>query len=117
LSQIIGDPYGTRLETMAIAALVLSYASVLHAAVIQSDMSKDGAEPSAHTTLPLNLPLQRDDGSTKPLQFWLGSKPSLWVLANYTCETLCRPVISIVTVTFDFGQEDIYDRLQVLAAK
>jgi protein SCO1/2 len=31
------------------------------------------------------------------LQFWLGGKPSVLVLADYTCETLCGPVISIVS--------------------
>jgi protein SCO1 len=31
------------------------------------------------------------------LQFWLGTKPSALVLADYTCEMLCGPVISIVS--------------------
>ena len=97
MSQIIGDQYVMRLQTMVIAALGMSYASILHAAVTQSDLSKVGAEPSAHATLPLNLPLRGEDGRTKPLQFWLGSKPSVWVLADYTCETLCGPVISIAS--------------------
>ena len=53
--------------------------------------------PPTGAALPLNLPLQGEDGSTKPLQFWLGSKPSVWIVADYTCETLCGPVISIVS--------------------
>jgi hypothetical protein len=45
-------------QTIAIAALALSYASVIHAAAVtQSDLNKVGAEPPAHATLPLNLPL------------------------------------------------------------
>lgn len=45
----------------------------------------------------MDLPLQGNDGSTKPLRVWLGNKPSILVLADYTCETLCGPVISIVS--------------------
>jgi protein SCO1/2 len=56
-----------------------------------------GVASPAGASLPLNVPLQGEDGSTKPLQFWLGSKPSVWILADYTCETLCGPVISIVS--------------------
>jgi len=86
-----------RLQATAIAALALSYASVLHAAVTQNDLNKVSVELPAHATLPPNLPLQGEDGSTKPLQLWLGTKPSVWVLADYTCETPCGPVISIVS--------------------
>ena len=53
--------------------------------------------PPAHATLPLNLLLQGEDDDRKPVQFWLESKPSVWVLADYTCETLCGPVISVVS--------------------
>jgi protein SCO1/2 len=79
------------------AALALSHASLLHAAVTRTDLNKVGAAPPAHAALPLNLPLQGEDGTTKPLQFWLGRKPSVLVLADYTCETLCGSVISIVS--------------------
>lgn len=87
----------TRLLTLAIAAVSLSYACVLHAAVTRSDLSKIGVTLPFRAALPLELPLQGEDGTTRPLQFWLGSKPSVWILADYTCETLCGPVISIVS--------------------
>ena len=31
------------------------------------------------------------------LQSWLGGMPTVWILADYTCETLCGPAISIVS--------------------
>ncbi|QOZ44564.1 SCO family protein [Bradyrhizobium sp. CCBAU 53340] len=31
------------------------------------------------------------------LQTWLGGVPTVWILADYTCETLCGPAISIVS--------------------
>lgn len=34
---------------------------------------------------------------TAPLQSWLGGIPTIWILADYTCETLCGPAISIVS--------------------
>jgi protein SCO1/2 len=56
-----------------------------------------GAAPPPNAVLPLNLPLQGEDGATKPLQVWLGTKPSVLLLADYTRATLCGPVISIVS--------------------
>ena len=87
----------TRLVTIAIVALVLSGVAPLRAAVTERDLAKIGVIPPPGATLPLDLPLQGEDGATKPLQFWLGAKASVLVLADYTCETLCGPVISIVS--------------------
>ncbi len=46
--------------------------------------------------MPPNLVLRDETGRAKPLREWLSALPSLWVLADYTCKTLCGPVISIV---------------------
>jgi protein SCO1 len=81
---------------MLVFALVDATCS-LHAAVTRRDLNEIGAAPPRNATLPLNLSLQGEDGSTKPLEFWLRTKPSVWVLADYTCKTLCGPVISIVS--------------------
>jgi hypothetical protein len=48
----------TRSRAIAVAALALSYASVLHAAVTQNDLNKVRVELQAHATLPLNLPFK-----------------------------------------------------------
>lgn len=87
----------TRLVAIATLAAVIGAAVPLHAAVTQRDLKEVAAAPPVQATLPLNLPLQGEDDISKPLRFWLGQKPSVWVLADYTCKTLCGPVISIVS--------------------
>lgn len=80
----------------AIAALLLA-AAPLQAAVAKNDLKEVGVTPPSNAALPLTLPLGGEDGAPEPIQFWLGAKPSVWVLADYTCETLCGPVISVVS--------------------
>jgi protein SCO1 len=79
------------------AFALLGAVDPLRAAVTHQDLTDVGVTGPANATLPLNLPLQGEDGSTKPLRFWLGAKPTVLVLVDYTCKTLCGPVISIVS--------------------
>jgi protein SCO1 len=87
----------TRLLTIAIFALVLVAGSSLRAAVTERDVAEVAVLPPSDARVPLDLPLQGEDGSTKPLKFWLGITPGVLLLADYTCETLCGPVIGIVS--------------------
>ncbi len=87
----------TRLVAIATLAAVIGAAVPLQAAVTQRELNKVAAAPPAQATLPLNLSLRGEDDISKPLRFWLGKKPSVWVFADYTCKTLCGPVISIVS--------------------
>ncbi|WP_429021974.1 SCO family protein [Bradyrhizobium sp. I1.14.4] len=43
------------------------------------------------------MPLTDEFGATKPLKAWLGDVPTIWIAADYTCKTLCGPIISIVS--------------------
>jgi protein SCO1/2 len=85
------------LRIVAIAALLLTNTAPLHAALTRHDLSDVGITPPPSAALPLNMMLEGEDGAKKPIQFWLGNRPSIWVLADYTCKTLCGPVISIVS--------------------
>jgi protein SCO1 len=67
------------------------------AALSETDLARIEAAPQPDATLPLLLSLQDEQGEAKPLQLWLGNKPSIWILTDYTCETLCGPIISIVS--------------------
>jgi len=88
----------TRLVTIATAAcLALGAALPAHGGITQRDLTAVDAMPPPGATLPPDLPLVDAKGIAKPLQFWLGTTPSVWVLADYTCETLCGPAISIVS--------------------
>ena len=77
-----------------IATIVLVLGGVLpvRAAVSQSDVTKEGVAPPPNAALPLNLPLQGEDGLA-------GKHASVWALVDYACETLCGPVVSIVSDT------------------
>ncbi len=85
---------------LAIAvSLALSMTPAAAANLSGADLAGVEAVPQREATLPLTLSLQGEDGDAKPLQFWLGSVPSVWIFADFTCETLCGPVVSIVSET------------------
>jgi protein SCO1 len=84
-----------RPPALAIIAILFLAAIPARAAIVQRDLDRVGVAPPPHAALPLDLPLQGEDGSSKPLRSWLGAIPAVLVLADYTCETLCGPVISI----------------------
>ena len=67
------------------------------AALSETDLAEIEAAPAANAFLPPLLLLQGEKGEAKPLRQWLGNTPSIWILAAYTCQTLCGPVISIVS--------------------
>jgi protein SCO1/2 len=85
-----------RLLALAIVA-ILCAAVPARAAIVQRDLDGVGVAPPLNAALPLDLRLQGEDGSSKPLRSWLGATPDVLVLADYTCETLCAPVISITS--------------------
>lgn len=66
-------------------------------ALTQADLAQVEAAPAANAVLPPLLLLQGENGETRPLRQWLGTAPSIWILADYTCKTLCGPIISIVS--------------------
>ncbi|MCP3398981.1 MULTISPECIES: hypothetical protein [unclassified Bradyrhizobium] len=55
--------------------------------------------PRLNAQLPLQTPMSDLNERSAPLQHWLGGAPTVWILADYTCETLCGPAISIVSNT------------------
>jgi protein SCO1/2 len=86
-----------RLLAFAIVASLFFAAVPGRAAIILRDLDQVGVTPPSNAALPLDLPLQGEEGSTKPLRSWLGATPDVLVLADYTCKTLCGPVISIAS--------------------
>lgn len=79
-------------------ALALSFLlSSTAVALTSTELAQVEAAPSADAVLPLSLLLEGEDGKARPLRQWLGKTPSIWILADYTCKTLCGPIISIVS--------------------
>jgi protein SCO1/2 len=83
-----------RLTTALLIALAAP--CQVHAELIRSQLGKVEATPAPNAQLP-QLELRGEAGDIQTLQHWLGGKPTLWVVADYTCKTLCGPVISIVS--------------------
>ena len=85
----------TPLTALVIAATFLGGLRASEAAVSKAELAGVEAVLPSDRLLPLSLPLQGEK-QTRPLQEWLGATPSIWILADYTCESLCGPVVSIV---------------------
>jgi protein SCO1 len=86
-----------RLTAIVAYIAMLGVTSSAHAGLSKADLAQIEAAPLPNAVLPLNLPLQGDGGDVKPVQLWLGNTPSVWILADFTCKTLCGPIISIVS--------------------
>lgn len=87
----------TRLLAVAIALVVSCMLPPAAVALTKTELARVEAAPAANAVLPSSLMLQGEHGETKPLRQWLGNAPSVWILADYTCQTLCGPIISIVS--------------------
>jgi protein SCO1/2 len=70
--------------------------SPVRAELTKSDIVAVEASPSPGAVLPLSVRLRDDSGVAKPIQQWLDNKASVWVLADFTCDTLCGPMVSAV---------------------
>ncbi|WP_271615450.1 SCO family protein [Bradyrhizobium sp. CCBAU 51627] len=67
------------------------------AAVTASALDEVNLVPRVNILLPLHIPIRDVSDRTAPLQSWLGGVPTVWILADYTCQTLCGPAVSIVS--------------------
>jgi protein SCO1/2 len=81
------------------AALLIAFAvpCSVRAELIGSQLGKIEAAPEPNASLPLQLELKGEAGDTRSVQQWLNGKPTVWVLADYTCKTLCGPIVSVVS--------------------
>lgn len=62
------------------------------AALLSKDIAGVVASPRPNARLPLDVPLN-DGGVTKTLDRWLDGKSGVWVVADFTCRSLCSPVL------------------------
>jgi protein SCO1/2 len=86
-----------RFTAIVACVAVLGAISSAQAGLSKAGLAQIDVAPPPNAFLPLQLPLQGDRDETKPLQQWLGNTPSVWIMADFTCETLCGPIISIVS--------------------
>jgi protein SCO1/2 len=86
---------------VALFSVTVSQPRAARAALTQSEIAQVAADPGPNASLPPHVSLTDERGATKSLQQWLNGKPTIWVLADYTCKTLCGPVIGEVADALD----------------
>lgn len=62
------------------------------AALLSKDIASVVASPPAGAQLPLDVPLS-EDPNVAPLRKWLDGRPSVWVMVDFTCRSLCSPIL------------------------
>ncbi|WP_143201541.1 SCO family protein [Bradyrhizobium sp. NAS96.2] len=72
-------------------------ASGAHATLDRSQLEHAGLAAYAGQQLPLQVTLTSEANETRQLKNWLGDVPTIWISADYTCTTLCGPLISVVS--------------------
>lgn len=79
----------------AIAAVLLSAALVCPAQARMSKAVLDdlGAQPRAGARLPLGARFADETGASRSLGEAIGERPALLVFADFTCRTLCGPMV------------------------
>lgn len=77
-------------------ALICATAASAGAALLSRDISGVAASPEAGAQLPLDVVL-KDGETSAALGQWLEGKPSVWVVADFTCRSLCSPVLRTMT--------------------
>jgi protein SCO1/2 len=81
--------------------LALGGTAPARATLSRADIARVEAAPAPNAQLPTGLTLTDERKTTKTLRQWLNGKPTVWVLADYTCKTLCGPTIGVVADALD----------------
>jgi protein SCO1/2 len=92
-------PFNVRSKAVAgLLALPLVCAMTISAgaALLSKDLAGVEASPKAGARLPLDV-LLKDGETSAPLGEWLEGKPSVWVVADFTCRSLCSPLLRSMT--------------------
>jgi protein SCO1/2 len=75
---------------------VASFMTFASAQVTEKDLAIIAASrPPPDSHLPMSVVLQDGKGQSRSVAGWLDSKPSAWIVADFTCQTLCSPVLRI----------------------
>jgi protein SCO1 len=85
------------LQKVPAALLVLSIAGgAAEAGVTQAVLDGLTVEPRPDAALPLDLRFLDEDGQPRTFGGMLAGKPAVVVFADYTCRTLCGPILTFV---------------------
>ena len=80
---------------MAVLALLLfAFAAPARAGLAQATLDTAYVEPKSGAALPLALSFVDDSGHRRTLADALDHRPGVVIFADYTCRTLCGPILS-----------------------
>jgi protein SCO1/2 len=71
-------------------------ASPVYAALTASDLEKIGVLPPPGARVPIEIYWTDDSGNSISLKQAMGGRPTILIFADYTCATLCGPILSFV---------------------
>jgi protein SCO1/2 len=88
-----------RLIVLAVVALAL--AGPAQAGFSQADLAAVSASPGQDAALPLDLAFTDEAGQPRTIGAALGGKPAVLIFADYTCHTLCGPILDFAAAALD----------------
>ena len=80
----------------ALLMLLIAGGAGAQAGLTPAVLDEVAAEPRSDAALPLGLRFSDDSGQPRTLGDVLAGKPAIVVFADYTCRTLCGPVLTFV---------------------
>jgi len=85
----------------AFLAALLSFAAPARASVSSAGLDAVAAEPAPGAALPLDLTFADEAGRPLSLATALGQRPGVLIFADYTCHTLCGPILDFTAAALD----------------
>ncbi len=85
----------------AVLFTLLLVARPAEAGLTAAQLAAIDALPPAGATLPLSARLIDEAGVARPLAAVIDAKPAILILADYSCRTLCGPVLAMTTAALD----------------
>jgi protein SCO1 len=82
-----------RLGATIIAIMLIAIPTAARAELTENTLLSVGAKPAANARIPMDLAFLSDDGLTTTLKEVMDDRPTVLVLADYTCTTLCGPLV------------------------
>jgi protein SCO1/2 len=76
--------------------LFISSVSVAHAAVVTADLQEIGVTAPPGAQVPIEAHWKNENGVSVSLGHAMAGRPTLLIFADYTCRTLCGPILSFV---------------------
>lgn len=82
---------------LALGAGALALAPAATAGFTQAQLASISASPPPNAVLPLDLVFRDESGRPSTIGSAIGGVPALTIFADYTCRTLCGPIVEFAT--------------------